>query len=97
MVIIFTQGVRTSVRPSQKQKRATMLTLAPGKQKTRATTDTMCVDNDHLLAVAWWVTLKSPDLFHFQANALVGAWVWIIVLLKSFFLQSLFGQLFLKQ
>ena len=33
------------------------------KNKTHATTDTMCVDNDYLLAVAWWVTLKSPDLY----------------------------------
>ena len=25
----------------------------------------MCVDNDHLLAGAWCVTLKSPDLLYF--------------------------------
>ena len=48
VVFIFTQGVRTSVRPSQK----------------RATTNTMHENNDHLLlAGAWWVILKSPDFF----------------------------------
>ena len=39
----------TSVRPSQKQK--------------RSTADTMCEDNDRLLAVAWWVILNSLNLF----------------------------------
>ena len=51
VVIIFTQSVRTSVRLSQNQ--------------IRATTDTMHENNDHLLAGAWWVTLKSPDLYYF--------------------------------
>ena len=33
------------------------------KIKMRATKDTMCENDDHLLAGAWWVTLKSSDLF----------------------------------
>ena len=53
---------RVSVRPSQKQKRYHW----PPENKTRAITVTMCIDNDHLLAVAWWVTMRSevPRLVH---------------------------------
>ena len=29
----------------------------------RATNDTMRENNDHILTGAWWVTLKSQDLF----------------------------------
>ena len=32
----------------------------------------MCVDNDHLLAVAWLVTLKSPDLFSLPLHKSMG-------------------------
>ena len=46
----------------KKQKRATTLTLA------RATKDSMLEKNDHLLAGAWWVTLKSPDLFFISST-----------------------------
>ena len=51
---------RVSVRP-YKNKNA--LQHWRPENKIRFITDTMCVDNDHLLAVAWWVTLKSLDLF----------------------------------
>ena len=60
-------SVRTSVRPSQKQKRATTLELVPRKQNAttlHATTDTTCEYIDRLLAVAWWVILNSPDLLY---------------------------------
>ena len=36
------------------------------KIKYGATTDTFCEDNDHLLAVAWWVTLNSLDLLFYS-------------------------------
>ena len=36
------------------------------KNKIRATTDTMHENDDHLLAVAWWVILNSPDLYFFK-------------------------------
>ena len=50
LVIIFMQGVRTSVCPSQKQY--------------------TCEDNEHLLAVAWWVTINSPGLVSFSYGKL---------------------------
>ena len=45
-----------SVRPSIRHK---------NENKIRGTKDTMRENNDHLSAVAWWVTLKSPDLLTF--------------------------------
>ena len=40
--------------------------LQRSENKMLATKNTMRENNDHLLAGAWWVTLKSPDLFfHF--------------------------------
>ena len=56
VVMIFTNGVR----PSEKQHAAT-LTLQSGKQNTRYNGHHEC-KHDHLLAVARWVILNSPDL-----------------------------------
>ena len=64
VVIIFTQGVRPSVTKTKMRYNSNI-----GARKTkRSTTDTICIDNDHLLAVAWWVTLKSPDLFYLYSD-----------------------------
>ena len=57
----FHTGCRTYVR--HKNTNAVQRKHWLPDNKTRATTDTMCVDYDHLLSVAWWVTLKSPDLY----------------------------------
>ena len=40
------------------------------KNEICATTDTMCKYYDQLLAVTWWVTLNSLDLFVFYLGAL---------------------------
>ena len=36
------------------------------ENKIRATADTMCENDENLLAVAWWVILNSLDLFFLQ-------------------------------
>ena len=38
------------------------------ENKRSDTTDTMCVDNDHLLAVAWWITRLVLYLYSFFCN-----------------------------
>ena len=48
----------------KKQKRATTLTSRSGKQNNGH----MHENNDHLFAGAWWVTLKSHDLFYLNLN-----------------------------
>ena len=54
---------RPSVRPSLQQKLYATLTLVTGKQNTCYNGHHMCEYNDHVLAVAWWVILNSPDLY----------------------------------
>ena len=36
--------------------------VRPSQNPKRATTDTLCENNDNLLAGAWWVILNSVDL-----------------------------------
>ena len=56
-------SVRLYVRLSEKQKHAD---ANVGAQKTKhALRRTLCENNDHLLAGAWWVTLKSSDLLFY--------------------------------
>ena len=68
LVIIFTHGVRPSVRP--KIKNALQLYRWCPENKLRATTDTMHENNDHRLAGAWWVILTSPDLISYLPKGL---------------------------
>ena len=64
VVIIFTHGVRLYVCSSvTKTKTHCKVNVGARKTKTRAKTETMCDDNDHLLAVAWWVIFNSLDLY----------------------------------
>ena len=66
------------VRP-KKQKHAATLTLVP-ENKIRATTDTMCEDNDHLLVVAWWVILNSLDLyFSYSFRCLIACHILLLI------------------
>ena len=51
MVIIFTRGVQTSIRPR------------PTQNKKRATTDTTRENIDRLLTVDLWVILNSLDFY----------------------------------
>ena len=71
-----------SVRALQKQK-----PLQPyrwcSENKIRPTTDTMREDNDHLLAVAWWVILNSLDLFFF------GFYVSVYLITPDFFIAKI--------
>ena len=43
-------------------KTQTRYNASTGARKTKHVLRRTRLDNDHLLAVAWWVTLKSPDL-----------------------------------
>ena len=53
-----------SIHPSvTKMKMPYNANIGPPENKTHATTNIMCADNDHLLAVAWWVTVLT-----FQSN-----------------------------
>ena len=52
-----------SVRPYVRKKTRCNANVGARENKIRAKTDTMCEDNDHLLAMAWWVILNSLDLF----------------------------------
>ena len=53
--------------PSVRQKIKTHFNANVDARITK-TTDTMSKNNDHLLTGAWWVTLKSPDLFYFTCT-----------------------------
>ena len=56
---LFSHSV--SVRPAEKNTRATTLTSRPGRQQR-----TPCENNYHLfLAGAWWVIFNSPDFYYF--------------------------------
>ena len=46
--------------------------VRPSQKQIRTTTDTiMHENNDHLLAGAWWVTLKSPDLYYVSISLVI--------------------------
>ena len=55
----------TRPRPIRWSLFSRMVSVRPSQKQIRATTDTMHENNDHQLAGAWWITLKSPNYTFF--------------------------------